>query len=629
MTAVVDTSSSPHARVRPVPIEAVRLEDGFWAPRQRALAERILPTQYRLCEETGRISNFRRAAKKAAGDFRGYFFNDSDVYKWAEAVGFALATAGGIDRGLSGLLSGVIDEIAAAQDDDGYLNTYFTFDRAGERWTNLRDMHELYCAGHLMQAAVAIHRSTGDRKLLDVACRFADHIAGVFGPGKRRGACGHPEVEMALVELYRETGRRNYLDIALEFLNNRGRGVLGGGENLIDHRPFRELEDIAGHAVRSLYLNSGAADIYMETGEVALLDALDRLWRSLTEMRMYVTGGAGSRPEGEAFGPDYDLPNATAYAETCAAIANVMWNWRMFLITGDAKYVDVLELALYNGVLSGISLDGERYFYVNPLADRGDRRRQVWFPCACCPPNIARLLASVQGYVYGRSGDGIWVNLFAQGKGMIQLPGNRIEVTQSTEYPWRGEVGLTVEPEREAEFGLQLRVPGWCVGGADVKVNGRTVGTSIGGRFFELRRTWARGDTVQLSLGMPVERIESHPRIEADAGRIALRRGPFIYCFEQPDNAGFDVWDLALGDDIPLEARWEPDLLNGVMAIEGEGIALDADWSMGRLYRSRASGVTGGRSVRFKAIPYFAWGNREAGPMAVWVRSLGASGDKV
>jgi len=616
---VVDTSTSPYAKIRPVPIEAVKLEDGFWAPRQRTLRERTIPTQYNLCEETGRISNFRRASGKEAGDFQGYFFNDSDIYKWIEAAAFSLAAEP--NEELRDLVERVVDDIAAAQDVDGYLDTYFTFERKKERWTNLQEMHELYCHGHMFQAAIALYRSTGGRKLLDVASRAADNIAYIFSTGKRNGTPGHPEIEMALVELYRMTGKRTYLQVAKALLDNRGRGVVGGGQNLIDHKQFRELEEIVGHSVRSLYLNCGATDIYMETGEKALWGALDRLWRSLVERRMYVTGGAGARYDGEAFGVDFELPDAMAYAETCAAIANVMWNWRMFLATGDARYVDVLELALYNGALSGISLDGKRYFYVNPLANRGDHRRQEWFPCACCPPNIARLLASLQGYAYGVSEREVWVNLYAQSGLQVKFS-KAIRIEQRTEYPWQGDVTLAIEPEAEADFGLNMRMPGWC-GMAELELNGQRLETSIGpNRFITLRRTWSPGDVVRLALHMPVERIESNPRVDASLGRIALRRGPLIYCIEQVDNRDFDVWDLVVPTDALLAAEWEPNLLNGVMVIRGEGLAFDSDWQDRRLYRPPVAGRRA-RRVKFSAIPYYAWANREPGPMTIWVGSQG------
>ena len=619
LTFTVDTSQSPYAKLRPVSVENVRLEDSFWAPRQRILREVTLPTQYELLEETGRLSNFRRAAGKEEGGFRGLFFNDSDVYKWLEAVAFSLATA--FDKRLYDLAKQVNMGIAAAQDEDGYLDTYFTFEKKKDHWTNLRDMHELYCAGHLIQATVAFHRATGERDLLDIASRLADHIADIFGPDKRPGTPGHPEVEMALVELHRATGKKAYLDLARSFVDNRGKGIIGGSPYHIDHKPFRELTEIVGHAVRSLYLNCGAADVYIETGDRALWDALMRLWHSMTERKMYVTGGTGARYEGEAFGDDYELPNAKAYAETCAAIANVMWNWRMLLITGEARFADIIELALYNGFPSGISLDGKEYFYVNPLADRGNHRRQKWFECACCPPNVARLLASLSGYFYSISAEGIWTHLYAQSTARLNLMGNSVAVVQRTDYPWNGEIELVLKPEKQTTFSLFLRIPGWCHD-AKVLVNDQPVETPPKpGSYLEVRRLWSSGDRVHLSFPMSVERLVCHPYVLENQDRVALRRGPLIYCVEQVDNPDCDVWLLALPADPILEARWMPELLNGVTVIRGEAFATEAKTFGDQLYKTAVD--TGAKMdlARFIAVPYYAWANREPGPVTVWIRS--------
>jgi len=622
---VVDTSRSPCAKLRPVPVESVHLEDDFWAPRLRTLREVTLPAQYQLLEETGRIFNFRRTALKEKGDFKGLFFNDTDVYKWLEAVAFSLASA--FDQRLYDLARQVVADIAAAQDEDGYLDTYFTFNRKKDRWTNLRDMHELYCAGHLLQAAVAFYRATGERNLLEVACRFADLIASIFGPDKRTGTSGHPEIEMALVELYRTTGNKNYLDLAKFFIDKRGMGLIGGrewcgivlsGTYHIDHKPFRELTEIVGHAVRSLYLNCGVTDLYMETDEQALWDALIRLWRNMTERKMYVTGSVGSRHEEEAFGDDYELPNVRAYSETCATIANVMWNWRMLLVTGDAGFADVMELALYNGALSGISLDGKEYFYVNPLADRGKHRRQRWYECACCPPNIARLLASLPGYFYSTSSEGIWIHLYAKNTARLDIMENSVTIIQRTKYPWNGEVEVILQPEKEASFSLSLRIPGWCRE-AKVLVNGQALKIHIEpGKYAEIRRLWKSGDRVHLSFSMPIERVICHPYVMENTDRVALRRGPIIYCVEQVDNPDCDVWSLVLPSNSPLEVEWMPNLLNGVTVIRGEASAIVAEH---HLYRSVKDVSPKVRPTRLTAIPYYAWANREPGPMTVWIRS--------
>lgn len=624
---VVDTSRSPHCRLRPVPLTAVQLTDEFWAPRLRINREVTLPAQYEQCEQTGRIDNFRRASGRKPGiPFQGIYFNDSDVYKWAEAASYALAT--GPDARLERMLATVVDEIAAAQDTDGYLNTYFTLERKPERWTNLKDLHELYCAGHLFQAAVAHHRATGQTALLDVARRFAAHILATFGPGARPGACGHEEIELALVELYRETGDERYLRQARFFIDQRGRKrpVISGSPYHQDHLPFRELQQVVGHAVRMVYLTSGAADVYAETGEPALREALERLWRNMTECHTYVTGGIGARYEGEAFGDDYELPNERAYAETCAAIGSVMWNWRMLALGGEARFADALETALYNGVLSGLSLDGQTYFYQNPLADSGRHRRREWFGCACCPPNIARLLASLPGYFYSTSDEGIWVHLYAAGSARVSLTAPEpaaVTLTQRTQYPWEGEVEIALETDGEVPFSLFLRVPGWCEG-ARAMVNGEPVEAEARpGSYLELRRRWRPGDRVQLSLPMPARRVESHPYVTSNHGQVALARGPLVYCLEGADNPVRDLRDLVL--PLSLEASFVREVLGGVVVIEARGLfARPPGWEH-RLYRTIGSfgwpGGAGPYPIPLRAVPYYAWANREAGPMQVWIRS--------
>ncbi|RKY03663.1 glycoside hydrolase family 127 protein [Candidatus Poribacteria bacterium] len=620
-SVLIDTSKSPHAKLRPVPIGAVRLADGFWAPRLRTMREVTLPSQHEILEETGRIDNFRRASGKIKGEFKGLYFNDSDVYKWIEGCAYSLAYER--DPKIEELADKVIDEIAEAQDEDGYLNTFFTFEKAGERWTNLRDMHELYCAGHLFHAAVAYRRATGKDKLLGVALRLADHIWERFGPEGEEGVPGHPQIEMALVELYRETGKRRYLELAKLFIDRRGKGLIGGSPYHIDHKPLRELGEVVGHAVRALYLNCGAADLFMETGEEALMAALERMWLNMTGRRMYITGGVGARYQGEAFGGDYELPNERAYAETCAAVANAMWNWRMLLATGEARFADVMELALYNGALSGISLDGKNYFYVNPLADRGGHRRRRWFDCACCPPNIVRLINSVPGMVYSVSEEGIWVHLYVEGEGRIELGDLQVGLRQLTGYPWEGEVRVEVDPPEEAEFSLMLRVPGWC-GGASISVNGERVEDGAEpGSYFELRRRWRPGDEVEISFAMDVELLTAHPRVESSWGKAAIRRGPLVYCLEQADNPGFDVWCAYVDLNSRSSAGFRPDLLGGVAVVELSGKAADmALWGDDRLYAPTRTVLDGMKPVKLVFIPYFAWANREPGPMTVWVNAL-------
>ena len=624
----VDTARSPQVLLRPLPLDAVDLTDDFWEPRRRINREITLPSQYRHLEDTGRLDNFRRASGKAGGEYQGIYFNDSDVYKWLEAASWTLAE--GPDHDLEEMVDGAITEIEDAQQPDGYLNTYFMFEKTSERWTDF-DLHEMYCAGHLFQAAVADYRATASERLLGVATRFADHICDTFGPeeGKRQAVDGHEEVEMALVELFRVTGERRYLEAAQYFIDARGHGMLGRpyGQHdpsySQDHEPIRDQSEVVGHAVRALYLYSGAADVYAETGEPALREALERLWENMTSRRMYVSGGLGSRYEGEAFGKDFELPNNRAYAETCAAIASVMWNWRMLGLGGEARYADLIEHTLYNAVLPGVSLDGQHYFYQNPLADDGSHRRQPWFGCACCPPNVARLMASLPGYFYSASEGAVWVHLYAEGAATIELDENRtIRLRQRTDYPWDGRVETTVEGE--GEFALMLRIPGWCEEGAAVEVNGEPVDVEISPRsYIQIRRAWRPGDTITLDLPMPVRRVECHPYVAENEGRLALMRGPLLYCVEQADVHDVDLRDLVLDGEEPT-VRFAPDLLGGIVVLQAEARSAvpDAEWE-DRLYRTAhpREKDTRTHATRATAVPYYAWANREPGMMRIWLKN--------
>jgi uncharacterized protein len=626
---VLATDRSPYARLHPLPVDAIRLDDRFWEPRRRTLRSVTLPSQRGHLERTGRIENFRRASGRASGSFEGLYFNDSDVYKWLEAASWTLATTP--DARLERMVDDVIAEVAAAQQPDGYLDTYHQLGAGGEHWTELARTHELYCAGHLFQAAVAHHRATGRNQLLEIALRFADHICHTFGPdedGKRPGTDGHPEVEMGLVELARETGERRYLEQARYFLDARGYGLAGGDEYRQDHLPFRRLERIVGHAVRAIYLAAGAADIYTETGEPELLDTLTRLWDDMTIRRMYVTGGIGSRRDGEAFGDDYELPNSQAYAETCAAIASVMWNWRMLSVTGDPKYADLMETTLYNAFLPGISLDGHSYFYDNPLADDGRHRRQEWFACACCPPNIARLLASLPGYLYSVSDDGVWVHLFARGEADVRMnDGRTVRIRQQTDYPWQGDVSIDVDGE--GTFTLRLRVPAWCGDGASLEINGTPhAGPVRAGDYASVDREWRRGDRITLRLPMPVRLIEAHPYAIENVGRVAVARGPIVYCAEAVDNPGVDPRDVVLPTDARFSVEPRPDLLGGVTVLSASvAVRRPGDEWNRRLYRTvdanRASPAPD-EHAKLTLVPYFGWANRAPGRMNVWLRATGS-----
>ncbi|MBN1400482.1 MAG: glycoside hydrolase family 127 protein, partial [Anaerolineae bacterium] len=532
-------------RLNSVPLQQVRIEGGFWGRRQMINRTVTLPIEYEQAKKTGRIDAWRLEWQPGQPDPPHHFW-DSDVAKWIEAAAYSLAVHP--DPELERLVDDVIELIAAAQQPDGYLNIHFTVVEPQNRWTNLRDMHELYCAGHLTEAAVAYYQATGKRVLLDVLCRYVDHIDALFGPrpGQRRGYPGHEEIELALVKLYRVTGEGRYLDLARFFVDERGRQphyftleARARGEDPADfhgraydynqsHLPVREQATAEGHAVRAMYLYTGMADVAAETGDDSLVEALQTLWRNVTERRMYVTGGIGSAHTGERFTYDYDLPNDLAYAETCAAIGLVFWAQRMLQLDGDSRYADVMERALYNGVLSGVSLDGERFFYANPLevdpevyAGRPDLygrssvtpERQEWFGCACCPPNIARLLASLGGYAYSVCEDdqpGVYVHLFMEGEATVNLDGSDVRLRQQTRYPWEGTVLIEVSLERPTAFSLWLRVPNWCRQ-ATIRVNGEPIAveSSLESGYARVQRIWQAGDQVELALAMPVERVEA------------------------------------------------------------------------------------------------------------------------
>ena len=652
---VVDTTRSPHAAHEPVPLGHVRFTDDLLAPRLRTNRTVTLPAQYAHLVETQRLQNFNRAAGTFDGPFAGIYFNDSDVYKWAEAAASALVAGDDAEDAttatLRDLLERVIDQIAAAQDADGYLNTYFSVDRVAERWSNLTDMHELYCGGHMIQAAIAHHRATGSDRFLNVARRFADLVVATFGPeaeGKRETADGHEEIELALVELYRVTGDARYLAQARFFIEVRGRGRVGGGAMFQDATPVREQSVMVGHAVRAVYLNAGVADLVAETGDAELRAALDRMWTNMVTRRRYISGGIGSRWEGESFGADFELPSARAYTETCAAIGAIMWAWRMLTleIEDDTRYADAIEHTLYNALLPGLSLDGQHYFYQNPLTNDGSHRRQPWFGVACCPPNIARVLAQLPSYAYTVTGrrfgesdgrhDMVWAHLYADSVATIPLhAGGSVTLRQTTRYPWSGEVTIAVTEIVEAgDFTLYLRIPGWAKG-ASGDVNGEALpaAETAPGQYAAIRRTWQVGDVVRVRFPMPVRRMIAHPYVTDDAGRVALMRGPLLYCVEAADNPIGDVRDLVLEDDAEIVAARRPDLLGDVLVLTADAeIEAPAPGWDGALYRELGE-VTrdrpGRSQVLLTAIPYFAWANRGAGPMTVWLKRTSEGGGAV
>lgn len=621
--AVIDLSHSPHARLKPVPLSAVQIEDAFWKPRLNINRETTIPSQLIHCEETGRIDNFRRASGKKDIPFQGIYFNDSDVYKWLEAASFSLATHP--DPSLDADVDAVIQEVADAQQPDGYLNTYFMFEKASERFTNLKDMHELYCAGHLIQAAVAHHRATGKRNLLDVAIKFADHLDSVFGDeseGKRPGTCGHEELEMALVELARTTNEPRYLHLAKFMIDARGRtpGIFGNSAYHQDHLPFAKQTEMIGHAVRHLYLCCGAADVALETGDEGYLGALNALWQNFTQKQMYITGGAGSRYEGESFGADYELPNDRAYTETCAAIGSVMWNWRMLHLTGDAKFADLMERTLYNAVLPGLSLDGKHYFYQNPLADRGKHRRQEWFGCACCPPNVARTLASLSGYFSSMSADGVYLHLYATSSLAIPCEnGETLRIKVETNYPWDGKIRIEITEAPASAQSLFLRVPEWTEN-ATVQVEGNGAEGVKSGTYHQVTLLQT-GDVIELNFPMPVRVMESHPHVLGNVGRVALMRGALVYCLEQADHTA-DVWDIHLPKGAELSAEENPDLLGGVTVITGKALAAQHKTDAPLYPRHNPQTQPALQPIELYAIPCYAWANRDAGAMQVWLPTV-------
>lgn len=619
-------------RYVPVALTAVTLDDEFWTPRLDANRERTLAIEYEQCRVTGRFEALRLQWQPSQP--APHIFWDSDVAKWLEAASYSLATHP--DPALEAQVDAIIDLLAGAQQPDGYLNSHFTQVEPDKRWTNLRDQHELYCAGHLIEAGVAHVAATGKRTLLDVVCRYADYIDTVFGPreGQRRGYCGHEEIELALVKLYHTTGRRRYLELASYFVDERGRRphyfdqeAVARGEDPAafhfktyaynqSHMPVREQREVVGHAVRAMYLYSAMADLAGELNDASLLEPLEHLWRHLCTRNLYITGGVGVSSANEGFTADYDLPNWHAYAETCASIGLVFWMHRMLQLDCDSRYADTLERALYNGVISGVSLDGTRFFYENPLASRGDHHRQEWFDCACCPPNVARLVASLGQYIYAHSDHEVVVHLYVQSTAQIKLGDQPIRVRQVTRYPWSGAVDLELGMEHAAEFGVRLRIPGWCRH-ARVTVNGEPVefGAQLERGYLRLSRIWQPGDRITLDLEMPVEQVWAHPEVTQDVGCVALQRGPLIYCLEQVDlTAPVDHIRLTVGAE--LAAEFAPELLGGVVTVTGAALAAAAgDWQE-TLYRAAPPVL---QPIQLKAIPYFAWDNRESGAMRVWI----------
>jgi uncharacterized protein len=610
-------------KLRPVPFTDVKIQDSFWAPRRETNRLASIPFSLEKLEEAGNLEDMRLAGRGATNGFLGPVFMDSDLYKALEAAAYSLATHP--DPALEAQVDGIIQLLAAAQRPDGYLNSYFTVKEPTKRWTNLRDWHELYCAGHMFEAAVAHYQATGKTSFLNIATRYADYIDSVFGPPpKRLGYPGHPEIELALVKLARATGNARYFDLARFFIENRGRKYFAtehntpldkyDGSYFQDDVPICDHQNIKGHAVRAAYLMSGTTEIAAQTGDERLLNMLDRVWRNTTERNQYLTGGIGPSAHNEGFTVDYDLPNASAYQETCATIALAQWAHRLALLYGDARYADAVERALYNGVLSGVSQDGTKFFYVNPLESAGTHHRSPWFGCACCPPNVTRTLAALGGYAYAASSDSLYVNLYIQGSAQAKVGDTTVALKVTTDYPWEGRVAMEVAPATRARFALRLRVPGWCPN-PGVSVNRHAARAMVLQRgYVVLDREWQRGDRIELELPMPVQRVAANPNVKADHGLLALQRGPIVYCLEQCDQ-GEPIASLWLTPEAELKAVREPGLLGGVVTITGKACAASPQKWGRTLYQPPAPS----RRVAFKAIPYYAWDNRQAGPMKVWL----------
>jgi uncharacterized protein len=631
--------STTKRQLKPVAFTQVHFDDTFWAPRIETNRKVTLPHIYQMLEQTGRISAFDLQFHRPVPSPMVEIFGDSDPAKWIEAASYSLATHP--DPQLEEKVDRVVEKIIHAQQPDGYLNTHFIRTQPEMRWKNLRDWHEMYCAGHMIEGAVAHFQATGKSSLLDALSRYADHIDATFGrePGKKRGYCGHPEIELALVRLYHATGNRRYLELASYFVDERGTQPhyydLEASERGDDpkkfwaksyeycqaHVPVREQKKVVGHAVRAMYLYSAVADLAHETDDKSLLETCDNLWENLITRRMYLTGGIGPSRHNEGFTEDYDLPDETAYAETCATIGLVLWNQRLLQFAGDRRFADVMERGLYNGFLSGVSLDGKHFLYENPLSSAGDRHRQEWFICPCCPPNVARVLASIGGYFYSNDSQNIWMHLFAGSQADIQMGNAKIGIRQTTLYPWEGTVKVDLSLEAPSSFTLHLRLPGWCQK-HELSLNGTPLSTTADENgYLAITRMWQNGDQITYEMDMPLRLTWANPAVRQLQGRVALERGPLVYCLEGVDHDHILLDRIAVDPQEFLAScriEYRPNLLDGVVVIKGEAEKIGASGWENTLYRSESSPA---EPVQITAIPYCTWGNRETGEMRVWLRS--------
>ena len=595
-TSKEDIKEQPLKMIEQIDFSHVKINDNFWSPRLSKHVSATLPVCIDQIEnQTGRIRNFENAAK-GEGEHSGIFFDDSDVYKALEGMAYSLIN--NPDPELEKKADEWIDKFAAAQQPDGYINTFYTLTGLDKR-TNM-DKHEMYCAGHMIEAGVAYYQATGKRKLLDVCIRMTDHMMSQFGPGKRHWVPGHEEIELALVKLYQTTQEQKYLDFAYWLLEERGHGhgTMGdeGKWNPVYYQdivPVRQLTDISGHAVRCMYLYCGMADVAALKNDTGYIAAMDRLWDDVVHRNMYITGGIGSSRDNEGFTEDYDLPNLDAYCETCASVGMVLWNQRMNQLTGDSKYIDVLERSLYNGALAGISLGGDRFFYVNPLESKGDHHRQEWYGCACCPSQLSRFLPSIGNYIYASSDDALWVNLYIGNTGQIRIGETDILLTQETDYPWDGSVKLTISTSQPLEKEIRLRIPDWCKT-YDLSINGKRINVPKE-KGYAVIKDWKSQDVIALDMDMPVEIVAADPHVKENFDKRAIQRGPLVYCMEEIDNpVYFD--QIQLSPSTTFQTAFASDILNGIKTIK-----------------------TNGRAQSATFIPYYAWDNRKAGKMRVWI----------
>ena len=617
----------------PVPFTTVHLNDQFWAPKIEINRTVSIPSAFGKSEETGRMDNFALAGGLIEGEHKGnYPFDDTDVYKILEGASYTLAVK--YDKNLDNYLDSLITLIGAAQEDDGYLYTCLTNQcqrlqrwYGKGRWDRLNS-HELYNSGHLYEAAVAHYQATGKRTLLNIALKNADLVNTVFGPneGQKKVPSGHPIIEMALVKLYRVTNDEKYLKLARFFIDETGKGTDGHklSEYSQDHKPIVDQDEAVGHSVRFGYLYSGVTDVASLMHDQPLMEATKRLWGNVVSKKLYITGGIGSLGQGEGFGPNYELPNMTAYCETCAAISNVFWNYRLFLTEGDSKFFDVLERSLYNNVISGVSLSGDKFFYDNPLESAHNHDRAPWFDCACCPGNITRFMASVPGYVYATDEHNIYVNLFATGKASITLGHDTIGISQQTRYPWDGKVLIVIDNTSINKFGLKIRIPGWSQNQAipsdlyqftnqsiekyTLRINGKEKTPEVVNGYAMLENKWKKGDQIEIDFPMPVRKIVANQKVTNDIGKLAYQRGPIVYCFEDKDNEDGWMFDEFVSSDEPVESQFEENLLNGIVTLSMKGNKVIKNGDMKII-----------EPINLKAIPYYAWNNRGKANMLVWM----------